>query len=121
MTQGTPIHVLTQRDGRKNRIIAPFGLVFERGNRNVKNRKHQIVSTKLYFTSEKSSEFKFAIFAVDRPWRNDGNEKDGLIDRGVDFRFPQLAWSDCCLILPQAEGCLGAAELGTQLAVNAVS
>jgi hypothetical protein len=28
MTQGTPIDILTARDDRKNRVIAPFALVF---------------------------------------------------------------------------------------------
>ena len=32
MTQGTPIDILTQRDGRENGIMAPFGLVLESGN-----------------------------------------------------------------------------------------
>jgi hypothetical protein len=121
MTQGPPIDILTPCNGRENGIIAPLGLILERGNRDIDNRKHEVVSTKGCFTSEKSVEFEFAMLTVERPWRDDGNEKDRLIDRLLDFQFPQLAWSNRCLILPQSEVPIGASELSAQLALNAIS
>src|SRR5262245_50509411 len=121
MTQGTPIDILTSSDGRENGIIAPSSLVLERGNRNIENWKNEVASIDCFFASEKRFKFKFAIFAVDRPRCDDGNEKDGLIYRGLDFRFPQPAWSNRRLILPQAEGPFGAPELGAQLPVDTVS
>src|SRR5262245_9906814 len=121
MTQGTPIDILTPSDSRENGIIVPFGLVLERGNRNIENRENEVVSIDCFFASEERFKFKFAIFAVDRPRCDDGNEKDRLIYRGLDFQFPQLAWSNRRLILPQAEGLFGAPELSTQLSVDTVS
>ncbi len=53
MTQETPIDILALPDGREDGITAPFGLVFERGNRNVKNRENKVVSTESLFASEK--------------------------------------------------------------------
>ena len=65
MTQGTPIDILTASNGRENGIIAPFGLVLEGSNRNVKNWKNKVASTDRFFASKKRLKFKFAVFAAD--------------------------------------------------------
>jgi hypothetical protein len=53
MTQLTPIDILTCSYSCENNIIAPFGLVLEHGNRNIKNWKNEVVSTECFFASEK--------------------------------------------------------------------
>src|SRR5262245_13345225 len=60
MTQRTPIDILTPSDSRENGIIAPFGLVLERGNRNIENWKNEVASIDFFFASEKQFKFKFA-------------------------------------------------------------
>src|SRR5262249_8260251 len=76
MTQGTPIDVLTRSDDRQNGVSAPLGLVLERGNRNVKNWKNEVVSNDRFFACEKCFTFKFAVCAADPPRCDDRNEKE---------------------------------------------
>src|SRR5262249_17544828 len=120
VTQRAPIDVLAPCDGREHRVAAPFGFVLERGDRNVEDRKYQVVATERRLASEEGFELELAVCAVDGPRGHDGNEKDRLVDRALDLRFPHLSGSDRRLILPQTEARLGAAKLRAQLALDAV-
>ena len=95
--------------------------VLQRRDTDVENRKNKVGSAERMFAREKRLKFEFAIMTVGCSRCDDRNEEYCLLDRRLNLRFPQLARSDRLLILPQAEVCLGATKLRTQLPLNGVS
>src|ERR1700761_4140060 len=108
MTQLSPIEVLACSNNLQDRILAPEFFIFQCRDRDVEDRKNQIVPAKLGFASQKRFEFESAVMAAQCAGRDDRDEKDRLGYALGDLFLPQGTERNRGLVLPYAKVSLGA-------------
>jgi len=113
-----PVHILARADCREHGVVAPYGFVRERRDRDVEDRKDEVVPAEGALAREERVELEFAVPAVDRARGDDRNEETRAVDRRGDLGLPHLSGRDRALVLPKAEILLCAAELSAQLLVD---
>src|ERR1700749_2508091 len=104
MAELPPVHVLPMANDRKNFVGLPHRANLKCGRSDVKYGKHQIVASKLFFSSQKCLEFETAKRTAHRRGCNYWNKEDGLFDRRVDLRFPKRTGRDRLPVLPNSKG-----------------